>query len=80
MFFVSVVHRKILWLWLYTYSNELKNITFGILNLNVNFQTLKGLTEEEDRQCDQILQQIREQVQRRRLMIYPYFKDHDRVS
>lgn len=76
MFFASVVHTKILWLWLYTYSN----ITFGIWNLNVNFQTLKGLTEEEDRQCDQILQQIREQVQRRRLMIYPYFKDHDRVS
>lgn len=30
-------------------------------------------------QCEQILQKIREQVQRRRLMIYPYFKDHDRV-
>lgn len=41
-------------------------------------RTLKGLTDEEDMQCEQILQKIREQVQRRRLMIYPYFKDHDR--
>ncbi|XP_062606411.1 uncharacterized protein LOC134268237, partial [Saccostrea cucullata] len=41
-------------------------------------RTLKALTDEEERQCEEVLQKIREQVQRRRLMIYPYFKDHDR--
>lgn len=39
---------------------------------------LKPLSESEERRLQEILSQISDNVRRRRLMMYPYFKDYDR--
>lgn len=39
---------------------------------------LKGLTDEEEVRLHEILATISDNVRRRRLMMYPYFKDYDR--
>lgn len=39
---------------------------------------LKPLSEAEERRLQEILSQISDNVRRRRLMMYPYFKDYDR--
>ncbi|XP_053393487.1 uncharacterized protein LOC123564874 [Mercenaria mercenaria] len=39
---------------------------------------LKPLTEAEERRIQEIISQISDNVRRRRLMMYPYFKDYDR--
>lgn len=41
---------------------------------------LKTLTDEEERRVNQVLSEISEQVKRRRLMMYQYFKDYDRAK
>ena len=43
------------------------------------FQNLETLTQEEERQVRDVLTDLSEQVQKRRLMVYQYFKDYDRV-
>jgi len=43
-------------------------------------QGLKTLTDQQEVRLLEILGKIAEQVQRRRLLMYPYFKDYDRVS
>lgn len=43
-------------------------------------QTLKPLTEAEETRIAVVLSEIAEQVRRRRLMMYTYFKDYDRVN
>ena len=43
------------------------------------FQGLRALNEEEEVRLHEILATISDNVRRRRLMMYPYFKDYDRV-
>lgn len=43
-------------------------------------QTLKPLTEAEEARIAVVLSEMAEQVRRRRLMMYTYFKDYDRVN
>lgn len=44
------------------------------------FQGLQPLTEAEEKRIKEIISQISDNVRRRRLMMYPYFKDYDRVG
>lgn len=41
-------------------------------------RSLNGLTREEEERVEVVLAQIREVVLKRRLLIYPYFRDYDR--
>ena len=42
-------------------------------------QTIGTLTENEEGRLQQVLDKIKEQVKERRIMMYQYFKDYDRV-
>lgn len=44
------------------------------------FQNLNYLSEKEEARVEEILRQISDQVKKRRIMMYQYFKDYDRVS
>ena len=44
------------------------------------FQNLPQLTAEEESRVSGVLAKLAEQVQKRRLMMYQYFKDYDRVG
>lgn len=37
-------------------------------------------TEAEEQQLDAVLERLKTEVRTRRLMLYPYFRDYDRVS
>ena len=37
------------------------------------------LSAEEEQRCQDIIKDLAEKVRKRRLMVYPYFKDYDRV-
>lgn len=43
------------------------------------FQAPNVLSAEEEHRVNQILKEFAETVRKRRLMVYPYFKDFDRV-
>ena len=43
-------------------------------------QSLPILTEWEEERVAAVLQLLRDQVIQRRVMVYPYFKDYERVS
>ncbi len=43
-------------------------------------QNLQILTDREEQRVNEVLSQIAETVQKRRIMMYQYFKDFDRVS
>ena len=43
-------------------------------------QNLPVLSEEEEIRVKQVIDQLKEQASKRRLMMYQYFKDYDRVS
>ena len=47
---------------------------------SVMLQGLAVLTPEEDARLGIVLGQLRDQASRRRLMMYQYFKDYDRVG
>lgn len=42
-------------------------------------QTIPPLSAAEEAQLEKVLNKIREQVNERRIMMYQYFKDYDRV-
>lgn len=44
------------------------------------FQAPNLLSAAEENRVNEILNQIAETVRKRRLMVYPYFKDFDRVN
>jgi hypothetical protein len=44
------------------------------------FKVPNTLSEHEERQVQEILARLASDVKRRRLMVYPFFKDFDRVS
>lgn len=43
-------------------------------------QTIAPLGDAEEARLYEVLAKIREQVNERRIMMYQYFKDYDRVS
>ena len=43
-------------------------------------RTLNNLTAAEERRVEVVLQALSEDVQKRRVMTFPYFKDYDRVG
>ena len=44
-------------------------------------QPLNALgTQEQERELEEVLERLKIQVRTRRLMLYPYFRDFDRVS
>ena len=61
-------------MWLISYTEISWSGSFSL------FQGLHGLNEQEEVRLHEILSQISDNVRRRRLMMYPYFKDYDRVS
>ncbi|KAK3583614.1 hypothetical protein CHS0354_039437 [Potamilus streckersoni] len=43
-------------------------------------RSLRGLSDSEEARIQEVLHEISDQVRRRRLMMYPYFKDYDRST
>ena len=44
-------------------------------------QTLNALgSQDQERELEEVLERLKTQVRTRRLMLYPYFRDFDRVS
>lgn len=43
-------------------------------------QTLQLLSPKEEEKVNAVLHHMSETVRRRRLLVYPYFKDYDRVG
>ena len=51
------------------------------ISLIFSFQPLNALgSQDQERELEEVLERLKTQVRTRRLMLYPYFRDFDRVS
>ena len=62
---------------------KIYNLTFYENFLNemvVLVQNLPIMTDEDERRVVEVVNRLAEEVRKRRILVYPYFKDFDRVS